>query len=179
MRHLCHSSQRWPPARGSQIKGAGVWAGKHSHSSALSCFEGRCPGWIALDPLEPRAQCVKNSCRDELTEAHGRQSREELHPFSGSLWKERQLTRGRLRRCPARRCPWIIPDLSTALGEVVLFPGEHRGPGTPRDSPKVMLLEGEVWELNDFGIQPLLSSPWRTGCGSPLSSQGGSHPVQA
>ena len=38
----------------------------------------------------------------------------------------------------------IIPGLSTAQGEVTLFPGEHRGPGTPRDSPKVMLLQGEA-----------------------------------
>ena len=40
--------------------------------------------------------------------------------------------------------PLIIPGLSTAQGEVTLFPGEHRGPGTPRDSPKVMPPEGET-----------------------------------
>ena len=40
--------------------------------------------------------------------------------------------------------PLIIPGLSTAQGDVTLFPGEHRGPGTPRDSPKVMLLQGEA-----------------------------------
>ena len=50
----------------------------------------------------------------------------------------------RLRRRPARRCPWIIPVLSTDLGEVAVFPGEHQGPGTPWDTPKVTLMEGKA-----------------------------------
>ena len=45
---------------------------------------------------------------------------------------------------PALNCPWIIPALSTALGQVTVFPGEHQGPGTPRDSPEVTPMEGEA-----------------------------------
>ena len=99
---------------------------------------------MVLDLMVPKPQWVRTSHRDEGTEAHGRQRREEPHPFSGPPWKERELTPMEAQEVPALNCPWIIPALSTALGQVTVFPGEHQGPGTPRDSPEVTPMEGEA-----------------------------------
>ena len=53
---------------------------------------------------------------------------------------ERQLTQLEAQEMASMHHPsWIIPALST-----VLFPGEQRGPGTPKDSPEVTLMEGEA-----------------------------------
>ena len=99
---------------------------------------------MVLDLMVPKPQWVRTSHRDEGTEAHGRQRREEPHPFSGPPWKERELTWMEAQEVPVPNCPWIIPALSTALGQVTVFPGEHGGPGTPRDSLEVTPMEGEA-----------------------------------
>ena len=94
---------------------------------------------MVLDLLVPRPWWVRTSHRDEGTEARGRQRREEPHPFSGPPWKERELTPMEAHEVPALNCPWIIPALST-----ILFLGEQRGPGTPKDLPEVTLMKGEA-----------------------------------